>query len=338
MPIDGHAYLVKQGWSGKGSGLRHGAIVRPVTVAQKKTLSGVGKDRDEAFPFWDHVFEAAAINIQVKLHNDDSDSDSADTPELVAELQRTKTGIISNRRPKTGTSALSGTVTPSSAASGSSTPRLSVMAAAKQEAARRVLYASFFRGPIIGFNDDVALQAETQVDTEIRSKYAEPSAAAGETKEKKEKKKRKRESSPVPLEAVGTESKEDKAERKRREREQKQAGASCGADAETVTPARDSEAQDEKTEKRRLKEERRIQKAERRARKAERRARKEEHRRLKELKKTQEQQFEEDAQQTSQERGRSQDSLKATSDPPSKQPTEAARHTKRKREKASEDD
>lgn len=53
MPIDGHAYLVKQGWGGKGTGLRHGAIARPVTVTQKKTLSGVGKDRDEAFPFWD---------------------------------------------------------------------------------------------------------------------------------------------------------------------------------------------------------------------------------------------------------------------------------------------
>ena len=53
MPIDGHAYLVKQGWGGKGTGLRHGAIARPVTITQKKTLSGVGKDRDEAFPFWD---------------------------------------------------------------------------------------------------------------------------------------------------------------------------------------------------------------------------------------------------------------------------------------------
>ena len=53
MPIDGHAHLVAQGWSGKGSGLRPGAISRPIVVAQKKTLSGIGKDRDEAFPFWD---------------------------------------------------------------------------------------------------------------------------------------------------------------------------------------------------------------------------------------------------------------------------------------------
>lgn len=53
MPLDGNAYLKAQGWEGQGSGLRHGAISRPVIIAQKKTLSGIGKDRDEAFPFWD---------------------------------------------------------------------------------------------------------------------------------------------------------------------------------------------------------------------------------------------------------------------------------------------
>ena len=53
MPLDGHAYLVSQGWAGKGSGLRHGAIAKPITLTQKKTLAGVGKDRDEAIPFWD---------------------------------------------------------------------------------------------------------------------------------------------------------------------------------------------------------------------------------------------------------------------------------------------
>ncbi|KAI0731925.1 hypothetical protein C8Q72DRAFT_182455 [Fomitopsis betulina] len=152
MPIDGHAYLVKQGWGGKGTGLRHGAIARPVTVTQKKTLSGVGKDRDEAFPFWDHVFEAAAMSIQVKISkdsdDDDSDSDAAPAPTL--ELKRTKTGMISHRQHKTGTSALSGAGTPDSPASGSVTPRLSVMAAAKQEAAKRMLYANFFRGPVLG--------------------------------------------------------------------------------------------------------------------------------------------------------------------------------------------
>ncbi|KZT73932.1 hypothetical protein DAEQUDRAFT_754307 [Daedalea quercina L-15889] len=163
MPIDGHAYLVQQGWGGKGTGLRHGAISRPVTIAQKKTLAGVGKDRDEAFPFWDHVFEAAAMSIQVKVSKDDDDSNSETNLTPAVELQRTKTGIISNRRPKTGTPALSGATTPESqmSGSGSSTPRVSVMAVAKQEAARRMLYANFFRGPVLGPSNDEATPPES---------------------------------------------------------------------------------------------------------------------------------------------------------------------------------
>jgi nucleolar protein TMA23 len=53
MPLDGHSYLVANGWSGKGTALREGAIVKPIAISQKKSLSGVGKDRDDAFPFWD---------------------------------------------------------------------------------------------------------------------------------------------------------------------------------------------------------------------------------------------------------------------------------------------
>ena len=53
MPLDSHSYLVSQGWAGKGTGLRQGAISRPLAIPQKKTLAGLGKDRDEAFPFWD---------------------------------------------------------------------------------------------------------------------------------------------------------------------------------------------------------------------------------------------------------------------------------------------
>ena len=61
MPLDGHSYLMAQGWEGKGSGLRQGAISNPIIVVQKKTLSGIGKDRDEAFPFWDQwVFQCLA--------------------------------------------------------------------------------------------------------------------------------------------------------------------------------------------------------------------------------------------------------------------------------------
>ena len=49
----GHAYLTSYGWTGTGNGLRKDAIAKPLAIPQKKNLSGLGKDRDEAFPFWD---------------------------------------------------------------------------------------------------------------------------------------------------------------------------------------------------------------------------------------------------------------------------------------------
>jgi len=53
MTLDGYSYLTSYGWSGRGTGLRNGAIDKPIAIPQKRNLAGVGKDRDEAFPFWD---------------------------------------------------------------------------------------------------------------------------------------------------------------------------------------------------------------------------------------------------------------------------------------------
>ncbi|KAH8114383.1 hypothetical protein DFH11DRAFT_210965 [Phellopilus nigrolimitatus] len=150
MPLDGHSYLVAQGWSGKGSGLRNGAISRPLAIPQKRTLAGLGKDRDEAFPFWDHVFSVAAKTIQVKIHKDDDDSSGsdADSAPPLPTLTRTSTGLLSNKRPVVGTPASSGGSTP--CADSSNVPRMSLIAAAKRAAARKGLYARFFRGPVLG--------------------------------------------------------------------------------------------------------------------------------------------------------------------------------------------
>lgn len=52
-PSYGYSYLTSYGWTGTGTGLRKGAIERPLAIPPKKNLSGLGKDRDEAFPFWD---------------------------------------------------------------------------------------------------------------------------------------------------------------------------------------------------------------------------------------------------------------------------------------------
>lgn len=53
MPLDSAAYLTSLGWQGSGSGLRKGGMSKPLAIPQKRTLAGLGKDRDEAFPFWD---------------------------------------------------------------------------------------------------------------------------------------------------------------------------------------------------------------------------------------------------------------------------------------------
>lgn len=66
MPLDGHSYLVNRGWRGVGKGLREDAISKPVVIPQKKTLAGLGKDRDEAFPFWDQSVSGLLTNTAYK--------------------------------------------------------------------------------------------------------------------------------------------------------------------------------------------------------------------------------------------------------------------------------
>ncbi|KAF8073769.1 hypothetical protein FPV67DRAFT_765160 [Lyophyllum atratum] len=149
MPLDGHSYLVSQGWTGKGTGLRQGAISRPLAIPQKKNLAGLGKDRDEAFPFWDHLFSAAAKSIQLKVTSSDDESDTESSAPV---FKRTTTGILSNRRPVTGVSAhTSGTSTPDVR---DEAPRSNLLSIAKREAAKSNLYARFFRGPVLGPDDD----------------------------------------------------------------------------------------------------------------------------------------------------------------------------------------
>jgi hypothetical protein len=75
-------------------------------------------------------------------------------PSSTLELRQTSTGILSNRRPVVGTCVSSGTTTPTNATPGSSSaPRLTLLALAKRETARRGLYSRFFRGPILGPDD-----------------------------------------------------------------------------------------------------------------------------------------------------------------------------------------
>ncbi|KAL0580661.1 hypothetical protein V5O48_001391 [Marasmius crinis-equi] len=263
MPLDGHQYLVSQGWAGKGTGLRQGAITRPIAVSQKKTLAGLGKDRDEAFPFWDHLFSAASKSIQVKISNDsdDSDADTADDGSAPI-LKRTTTGILSNRRPATETPATtSGTSTPVTPPLDG--PRMSLIALAKREAAKRNLYSRFYRGPILG--PDLPEQRPSSSRTRSQSPAEMGNDDDGEKKvQRSEKKKRKGED----LE------KEEKRERKRRKKELKaleklEKKAKKMASKEASAETEDASDCADKLERRRRREEKRKRREEKSTRKLE---------------------------------------------------------------------
>ncbi|KAM0749369.1 hypothetical protein T439DRAFT_327081 [Meredithblackwellia eburnea MCA 4105] len=194
-------YLRGLGWSGPGSSLNNSPTARtkPVTVAQKKTLSGVGKDRDTAFPWWEMVFSAVAN----KAVSGDKKEDH----------HRTETGIISPRPPPPKGSAYDSMSATSEA--GSSRLNLSAFAEAKREAARRQLYSGFLRGAAIGGSADEVAQE------------GPPLKNAGEKqKQKKEKKDRKGKGKemddiPTPSETPSSderEQKKDKKDRKKRKR------------------------------------------------------------------------------------------------------------------------
>ncbi|KAG1745967.1 uncharacterized protein EDB91DRAFT_135135 [Suillus paluster] len=216
MPLDGHSYLTSYGWSGKGTGLRTGAIDRPLAIPPKRNLAGVGKDRDEAFPFWDHLYSAATKAITIKIADDDDDDEDEDKNEdssgsTTLQLKRTTTGIISNRRPSSGTPA-SGTSTPDSDAY----PRASIIAIAKREAARKGLYSRFFRGPILG-PDDPSNLSSSSASSPMHSADPTPERdIAPQTVAPSEKESTKRKSSEL------LETREQRRERNRLKREKKE--------------------------------------------------------------------------------------------------------------------
>ncbi|THH27577.1 hypothetical protein EUX98_g6618 [Antrodiella citrinella] len=271
MPLDGHAYLVAQGWEGRGSGLRKGAIAKPVAVIQKKTLSGVGKDRDDAFPFWDHVFSAAASAIKIKTTDSDDESDDTDTPDGLP-LQRTTTGIISNRRPATGTPALL-----SSSSSGSTTPRVSVMAAAKQEAARRTLYAMFFRGPVMRSDDPTP--TSTPTPTAAKGKEAVDDVLEKVTG-RLEKERRRKDKGKARVVESEDEEQSEISSKKRRSKNREQDAESAGTKEKREHKRRKmgNESHDVVEEAVSLSVDKAAEKAERKKRREEKRARKEEKR------------------------------------------------------------
>ncbi|KAG6814243.1 hypothetical protein H0H92_015358 [Tricholoma furcatifolium] len=261
MPLDGHDFLVSQGWTGKGTGLREGAISRPLAIPQKKNLAGLGKDRDEAFPFWDHLFSAAAKSIQLKLSNsDESDEKDASVPEI----KRTATGIMSNRRPITGVSAsasTSGLNTPEA----TNYPRLNLLAVAKRDAARSSLYARFFRGPVLGPDEDLLTPTTSSVVCSVPAVEDSPvtedkTADEGDDDIARKSKKRKRN---VDDEAARLQRKKERKEQKAKEKEERRARRREKQKSQETDEQRTPD-EDCETDKAREKEERRARRRERR--------------------------------------------------------------------------
>ncbi|GAA5915690.1 hypothetical protein JCM5296_003494 [Sporobolomyces johnsonii] len=222
--FDSATYLRGLGWSGPGSSLNnspHGRA-KPVTVAQKKTLSGVGRDRDTAFPWWEMVFTSVAGKVggaKVEHH-------------------RTSTGILSHRPPPPKANAYE-ELTPEEKRTRGGL-NMDAMAHAKLEMARRQLYSGFLRGTVLtGSGDDNKVdEAPTKKrkrsdDEADDSRAEEVEKASGEEDNGSSKR-----------------SKEERREARRKRKEEKQAKKDAkkrdrkGKGKETVepedTPAKDN--------------------------------------------------------------------------------------------------
>ncbi|KAF9267331.1 hypothetical protein L218DRAFT_920052 [Marasmius fiardii PR-910] len=270
MPLDGHSYLVSQGWSGKGTGLRQGAITRPIAITQKKSLAGVGKDRDEDFPFWDHLFSAASKSIQVKISNDDSEhtSDSDNDPTSAPTLKRTTTGILCNLRPND--SAVT-----SATASGTSTPKpidssnlkLSLIALAKREAAKRNLYSRFYRGPVLDPDPESSAPSTSTgqlspLDNISETRNKDTDLGKDEKGKPSRKKRRKVEDSEENDESERRERKKRKKELKEMEKLEKKMKKSQTRKKETSSASEGTADRTDKVERRNRKEEKKKRKEE----------------------------------------------------------------------------
>ncbi|ORY76235.1 hypothetical protein BCR35DRAFT_353396 [Leucosporidium creatinivorum] len=165
-------YLKGLGWKGEGTGLHEGSRAKPVTVAKKTSLSGLGKDRDVAFPWWEMVFKNVAGKVGT------STTDKKDDPH-----HRTTTGIISPLPPRPKADEY----TPSTSSS-SGGINMDAFAAAKIEQARRQLYAGFLRGKVVGGTAEEAIKKEQE-----EAAAAKEEEGAGEEKEGKKRKSNKSE-------------------------------------------------------------------------------------------------------------------------------------------------
>ncbi|GFZ50516.1 hypothetical protein JCM24511_08273 [Saitozyma sp. JCM 24511] len=157
--FDPAAHLAKQGWKGKGTALKHGHAVRPLPVVQKKSLTGIGKDRDAAVPFWDHIFASTALSLSLPSSISPSPSGSPAPPALPSHVDHTTTKAWATLAPH-GSPA----VPPKKPGAG-----LSIAVRAGKEVAKRGLYSRFFRGEVLSWEPSPEPEEE---DGEVEDRMA----------------------------------------------------------------------------------------------------------------------------------------------------------------------
>lgn len=143
------------------------------------------------------------MSIKVKLYKDDEDAvsrslqagqiltirrqDASQPSGSVTPIDRTSTGIISNKPQKVGLSVLD----PLTA---SKTRGMSVVALAKRESARRGLYSRFFRGPVLSSDpEEPQVLGVAQQPPWSCSKPGDPDPGVSITEQRKGKKRKSRE-------------------------------------------------------------------------------------------------------------------------------------------------
>lgn len=132
------------------------------------------------------------------------------------QLQRTKTGIISNRRPTEAIRLQEPTTTEVS-------PKYSLLSMAKRQAARQGLYAAFYRGPVITSEDIIVEDMPLPVHQESHERQPKKKRKLDEKQQSHSMETTKSPPAPPPVLNESSLSAMDKAERKRLKREGKEA-------------------------------------------------------------------------------------------------------------------
>ncbi|WWD18791.1 hypothetical protein CI109_103246 [Kwoniella shandongensis] len=213
--FDPAAHLSKHGWQGKGTALKQGHATRPLAVVQKKTLSGIGKDRDEAVPFWDHIFAATAATLFSPSPSSSPAPTSQPGPSGWATLP--PASVTTNGVPTRPVPA-----------------KLSINAMARsgRELARRGLYSRFLRGKVL-IHEEEEEEAEVVVSQDVLEEdliggSASASVTGGEDEKRKEKKAKK-------------EKKEKKSEKSEKSKSKGKGRAKVGEENDIVSPIESKE-------------------------------------------------------------------------------------------------